>query len=401
MADPVAQILEQAQNVSGGAPFGDFFVRGVQSAQQDRQLDQADRGLNLEEELNTARIQDLGAKAVAGRAAQKLKLNQQLLSGPTAKKVQDWINRKSPMVELGDVVAALSNLNEDDPVREFGMKHVSMVSAAEDATAKRAAIRKEKVDAFPTPEQQTEAKKNIIGLLGPNAKISVNADGGLSGTDPTGRTVTTRFDPETGVFERVEATGSAVGAGSIGDVGIGGTTADQKAIADSELIRSQITQLEGLITPETVGPRGQVKHLFTNKIKGPLRELLGGKANINKEIIEVRNLTTQLQSKVFSQLKIDSQMNTREFDLVRPALPDISVWETSEEFQVKLKALKDIATLSEYQKRRNNPNIPMQPFLDRLSQPQVIDFIAQGRRIGMLSDVEARSLAIQSGVVQE
>ena len=133
---PVEQIFMQSQSGSAnGASFFDAFVQGQQGARQDRQLNQADerlkqgkRGLDLEEQLNKARLQDLGAKAIAGQAAIDLQLRQQTLSAPAAQTVQDFIDRGSPPGELGGIAATLANLHIDDPVRKFGMQHLDAMA---------------------------------------------------------------------------------------------------------------------------------------------------------------------------------------------------------------------------------------------------------------------------------
>ena len=388
MADPVAQILEQAQNVSGGAPFGDFFVRGVQSAQQDRQLDQADRGLNLEEELNTARIQDLGAKAVAGRAAQKLKLNQQLLSGPTAQKVQDWINRDSPMEELGDVVATLSNLNEDDPVREFGMKHVSMVSAAEDAAAERDAIRKEDEANFPTPEQQTEAKKNIIRVIGPDANISINSKGEVFGSSPTGKTVTSRFNTKTGVWETTETTGS------LGPKSSAALTASQTIIQSSEQLRGAIAKTRQLAVVGNVGIQGAAKRSF-NKFLAPVYEAFTGKSALYASVEELDNNVAEMQLSIMSSLKPDAQMSEKELAILARMFPTAGISDTAEGLNIKLDHIERLNNMRDYLHRRNSGMIPERQFFERmLDQPngnkQISRFLSDLREAGLMSDNEIR-----------
>lgn len=381
--DPVAQILQQSQNVSGGAPFGDFFVRGVQSAQQDRQLDQADRGLNLEEELNTARIQDLGAKAVAGRAAQKLKLKQRLLSGPTAKMLQDWINRKSPMGELGAVVATLSNLNEDDPVREFGMKHVSMVSAAEDATAERAAIRKEEI------AQAAERLKLGQQRAGNLPVYRVTADG-VTFQNPPAASSRTVFDSEGNpIFQ--EATGN-VGEGSAGI-----TSKFQEQISSHEIARTNINLLREVAGPGSFGVDGLLASA-NNRLLAPAKAFFGLEPGVDIAFATLEKRLAQVRTAGLKSLKFDTQMNARDFAEVEAGLPEMGVSQTFEEFNVALNELETVNNLGEFVKRRNADGIPMQPMLDRMGRSEVIEFITRGVATKLMSKSEARNLLTQAGL---
>lgn len=131
MADPVAQILEQAQNVSGGAPFGEFFVRGVQSAQQDRQLDQRDVGLAIERENTRIADVSMGFKLRAGRAEQLVKLAEQEQDLNFTQAYQAWIARGAHKKDIPNLMGMVNGTSANHAVVEQFFNRVKGIREVE------------------------------------------------------------------------------------------------------------------------------------------------------------------------------------------------------------------------------------------------------------------------------
>ena len=116
MADPVAQILEQAQNVSGGAPFGDFFVQGYQSAQRDRELDQRDVGLAIERENTRIADVSMGLKLREGRAKQLVRLAEQEQDTKFTQAYQAWIERGAHKKDIPNLMGIVNGTSANHAV---------------------------------------------------------------------------------------------------------------------------------------------------------------------------------------------------------------------------------------------------------------------------------------------
>ena len=193
-------------------------------------------------------------------------------------------------------------------------------------------------------------------------------------------------------------TGLVIGPGAsdpdspLGDRSIGGTSKDQDAITKGEKLRTLIRRTQDLITPDTAGPRGTTKFYFNNRVLGPIREIRGLDAGLDEDIVEARQVLTNIRSQAMTSLKVDSQMNAKEFALIEPGLPEIGFATTAAETKAKLKELEQITDLNEYLIRRNNPNIPLDEFFDRLSIDEIADFVGTWDERGLFSPIQLQTI---------
>jgi len=292
MADPVAQIFQQAQFATGGQGFGDFFARGVQIAQQDRQLDQADRRLNLEEEQTRLANISTALKVKAGEASQLARLAMQEQDVIANQRIAQWYNSGSPVDQIDEVMQSTYGTSDDNPVRDQFIKRADALMTLQDRVKERAQITSEERAARPTLEKQQLARQRIIDLVGPAAKLSVDAEGNVTGSTPTGRNITTRINPD-GTVEVIETSGagesSGLSAAGINKVEEGLGAATDVAVMGANMIN--------MADPSTIGPGGLVSRIL---------ERLG----VN-DPGAASDLATQLplfRAKIVPQLKSDSNI---------------------------------------------------------------------------------------------
>ena len=193
-------------------------------------------------------------------------------------------------------------------------------------------------------------------------------------------------------------TGLVVGPGAsdtdspLGDRAVGGTSKDQDAITKGEKLRALIRRTREAITPETAGPRGTTKYYLNNRFLAPLREAAGFDPGLDDDIVDARQLLTNIRSQAMTSLKVDSQMNAKEFALIEPGLPKIGLVTTAAETQAMLKELEKITDLNEYLIRRNNPNVPLDEFFDRLSIDEIADFVGTWDERGLFSPIQLQTI---------
>jgi hypothetical protein len=389
MADPVAQILEQAQNVSGGAPFGDFFVRGVQSAQQDRQLDQRDVGLAIERENTRIADVSMGLKLREGRAEQLVKLAEQEQDLNFTNAYQAWIERGAHKKDIPNLMGMVNGTSPKHRVVEEFFERVGGINAIEDAANLRAAINQEEVD-------QSQAQFDLAAQRAEAAgkPLSSSSGGGATFRDPAAATSkTTRINPDTGEVEIIESTGG----GPVGEGATGITSKFQEQISSHEIARANINSLREVADPGSFGVDGLLASA-NNRLLAPAKAFFGFEPGVDVKFAALQKRLAQVRTAALKSLKVDAQMGVKEFAEVEAGLPELGVFQTFDEFNVTLNELETVNNLGEYVKRRNVDGIPMQPMLDRMGRSEVIEFITRGVTTKLMSKSEARNLLTKAGL---
>ena len=383
MADPVEQIFLQSQAGSAdGAGFGEFFQRGQEIEQQKQKLDIERQGMRI-------------AKATLGINRREEEAKQLLL---LAESEQDtlftqnyayWISQGADKKHIPQLMGLVNGTTKGNKVVNDFFERVGGINDIENDKKKRDAIREEEIANFPTPEQQTEAKRNIISLLGADANISINSKGEVFGSSPTGKTVTSRFNTKTGVWETIETTGSP-----LGDFSAAGQNAAQTIIQNSEQLRGAIAKTRQLAVGGNVGIQGAAKRM-SNKFFAPLYEAFTGKSALFASVEELDNNVAEMQLSIMSSLKPDAQMSEKELAILARMFPTAGISDTAEGLNIKLDHIERLNNMRDYLHRRNNGMIPERQFFERmLDQPngnkQISTFLSDLREAGLMSDNEIR-----------
>ena len=275
--DPVAQIFEQAKNVSGGEPFGEFFVRGVESAQRDRDLDQRDVGLAINREQNRIANISTGLRATEGRAKQFLKLAEQEKDLEFTQAYTAWIARNAHPKDIPNLMGMVNGTSAN---HEVVGQFFNRVNGILEVKAKKAEF----------TEAAKIAKGNDIPLA------SVTGGGGTFRNPPqssetiygpNGKPLIRRTNGQ--VFEPTTSTETNL----------------QASVGASLRVIMNASMLADLSTDETVGPMGYFNRFFERvgaKKPGAATDIVASQKAFSAELVRALRSDGQINKDEVNRL---------------------------------------------------------------------------------------------------
>jgi len=275
--DPVAQIFEQAKNVSGGAPFGEFFVQGYQSAQRDRELDQRDVGLGINREQNRIANLSAGLRATEGRAKQFLKLAEQEKDLEFTQAYTAWIAKDAPPEDIPNLMGMVNGtsanhevvgqfFNRVNGILEVEAKKAEFTDAAKIAKGNNLPLASMTGGGgtFRNPPQSSET------IYGPDGKPLIRRTNGQV------------FEPTTSTETNLQA---SVGA--------------------SLRVVQNASMLAALSTDETIGPIGYLNRFFERvgaKTPGAATDIVASQKAFSAELVRALRSDGQINKDEVNRL---------------------------------------------------------------------------------------------------